>query len=116
MVDFSEVSPSFSYLFSVVLLACIVALMAFVISLFLFNGPYVDGYYKTGTVLRNLWGTRPINPDFDVYGYLKANKPKKKKHRGWFKIITGNQKNAKLIQNDADDDMDEPAQSMFIVN
>lgn len=101
VTDFSEISPSFSYVLSILLVTCVVGLTVLVVSLFFCRGPYVDGYYQKGTAATHIWGTRPVNPEFDVYGYLKANKPKKKKHRGWFKIVTGSKKNAKVIDPDS---------------
>lgn len=96
---------------SILLVTCVVGLTVFVVSLFFCKGPYVEGYYLKGTSISHIWGTRPVNPDFDVYGYLKANKPKKKKHRGWFKIVTGSKKNAKGV--DPDDVMD-PKKNFFV--
>jgi len=47
--------------------------------------------------LKDTWGVREINPDFDTYAYLKANKKKLRKRRNWFKFVTGNKRNAKTI-------------------
>ena len=97
VIDFSEVSPSFSYVMSILLTICVVGLAIFVISLLFCKGPYVDGYYEKNSALKDIWGVRQTDPDFDTYAYLKANKKKGKRRRGWFKFVTGNKLNAKTI-------------------
>ena len=92
VMDFSEVSPTLSYVVSAVLATLIVVLFALVITLLFCKGPYVDGYYKKGTALTHTWGRRPINPEFDSFGYLKANRKKFKKPKGWFRFILGAKK------------------------
>lgn len=72
--DFSEFSPSFSYMSAILILLVIVFVFALLICHFCCYGPYVSGYYMRGTLLQSLWGPRPINPEFDTEAYLKANK------------------------------------------
>ena len=90
VTDFTEFSPTFSYLASIALIILITGLTLFVISLLFRNGPYVAGYYQKRTAWTKIWGVRPADPEFDVYAYLRQNKAKRKKHRGWFKFVIGN--------------------------
>lgn len=90
VVDWSAVSPSFSYVSTLIITILAVALVVFIISLLFCGGPYVNGYYMKRTV-SNIWGSRPINPDFDTYAFLKANK-KQKKRKGWYKFNVGGKK------------------------
>ena len=73
VVDFSEASPTFSYIASIALLVLITGLCLFTISLLCCNGPYINGYYEKGTAIKDTWGARPLNPDFDAESYLEAN-------------------------------------------
>ena len=108
VADFTEFSPTFSYLFSLALMILITGLTVFVISLLFRNGPYVPGYYKKRTAWTKVWGVRPVNPDFDVYAYLKQNKRKRKRHRGWFKFVIG-KKNKEVQEYEAvDDELNSP--------
>ena len=94
--DFSESSPSFSYVVSILLGILVTGLIVFVFTLMFCKGPYVPGYYKKQTLLTSVWGNRPLNPDFDSYSYLKNNKKKSKKRRGWFKFVVGGKKPNKV--------------------
>ena len=66
VLDFSEFSPSFSYLSSLALILLIAGLTIFVVSLLFRNGPYVPGYYQKRTAWNRFWGVRPVDPDFDA--------------------------------------------------
>ena len=63
-------------------------------SLLCYNGPYIPGYYEKNTSLKDTWGVRPLNPEFDSELYLKENKVQRKKPAGWFRFTVGNSKNS----------------------
>ena len=58
VADFSEVVPSISYALSILSAICIVGLIIFVSSLLCCNGPYVEGFYKKHTALKDTWAVR----------------------------------------------------------
>lgn len=49
VVDFSQFSPGFQYIFALAVLLAAVALVAFLGFLFFRMGPWVPGFYKKGT-------------------------------------------------------------------
>jgi len=73
VADFSEVIPSISYAMSILVLICAVGLIIFIITLLCCNGPYVSGYYKKNTALKDTWAIRQVDPNFDISAYIKAN-------------------------------------------
>ena len=71
--DFSESSPTLQFWLSVLITMVIVALIAFVASLFCWNGPWISNYYSKGTSSVSIWQIRDCNPSFDSAHYLKQH-------------------------------------------
>lgn len=85
VVDFEDFSPSIQYLLSVVLVVGLISLIAFVISRFICNGPWIPGFYATeSTSTKSLLQVRKRNPEFDADGYLKEHPVPKAKPWGVF--------------------------------
>ena len=68
--DFSEFSPTLQFYLSVAVTVAMIALVAFVISLFFWNGPWIPNYYKKGTSAGSIMHKRPVNPFFNKDKYL----------------------------------------------
>ena len=49
---------------SLIIFILIVVYMGWLASLFVYNGPYLDGFYNTGTYLTSFWRARPFDTAF----------------------------------------------------
>ena len=87
VVDFNTIRPTYSYILTIVLVLLIGCLCLFTMSLLFYNGPYIPGYYQKHTAIKESWGVRPLNPEFDPTSHLEASKAKRRgKPKGWFKF------------------------------
>ena len=73
MKDFDEFSPTLQFCLSAAVTAAMIALVAFVISLFFWNGPWVPNCYSKGTSAGSIVQKRPLNPGFDREKYLREH-------------------------------------------
>jgi len=83
-------STTFNDISSALLAFVIAALLLLVISLLIFKGPQIPDYYEKGTVLKSLWGARPLDQSFDAKAYLRANR----RPKGWSKYVLNNLKDS----------------------
>lgn len=91
IADFSQFSPSFHFLSSILALLAIFGSVGYIIYLFYNRGPYVDGYYRKNTFSSSIWAPRPTNDAFDAKSYIKENRRKKSKiPSSWFRFRIGN--------------------------
>jgi len=76
VIQLSEPMPTFSYIFTVSFSLILSGMCLFLLTRLCFSGPYVKGFYKSGTALSHRWGLRPVNPSFDAQEYIKSRKAK----------------------------------------
>lgn len=71
--DFSDFSPSMQFGASITIAIATIALIAFVVSLLFYRGPWVSGFFLKGTSAYSIAEKRPLNPEFDAKKHIRDN-------------------------------------------
>lgn len=79
IVDFESFPSGVQWLTSVLVLACIVAYIAWLFSLFFKNGPFLEGFYEPGTYMAASWMARPFDTNFRAQNKLKKLEKRQKR-------------------------------------
>ena len=66
LVDFDNFSPSFQWILALLAMISICVYLAWLVSLFFVNGPYLDDFYVKGTAFMSLFHARPFNLEFNA--------------------------------------------------
>lgn len=66
LVDFEDTSPGFQWILSLLAMIGICVYLAWLVSLFFVNGPYLDNFYVKGTALQSIFHARPFNLEFNA--------------------------------------------------
>ena len=66
------------WIISLFVLIMITVYIAWLVSLFFFNGPFLQGFYTKGTVVKSLWNARKFDVDFGATQKVEAIKKAKK--------------------------------------
>mmetsp|Transcript_288 Transcript_288/g.389 ORF Transcript_288/g.389 Transcript_288/m.389 type:complete len:196 (+) Transcript_288:2720-3307(+) len=72
-------SVSVQWFLSLAVLLGIATYIAWLLSLFCCNGPYLRGFYRSGTLVESLWAPRPYSSDFGATGKAAQKRAKKLK-------------------------------------
>ena len=75
--DFDKEVTMTQYVFAIIAIIILSGLVAFLLSLYFWNGPWASGFFTKWTSTRSLVSVRPRNPSFDL-GKFKQENPKKK--------------------------------------
>lgn len=61
------------YVFAIIAVTLLSGLVAFTLSLYLWNGPWASGFFAKWTSTRSLMQVRPTNPSFDLKKFKQEN-------------------------------------------
>lgn len=70
---------SSEWVLGMIVLMAIAVYLAWLVSLFFKNGPYLEGFYDNGTAWSSLWSPRPFADDFNAINKVKEMRKAKRK-------------------------------------
>ena len=73
IADYQDFTPGFEFFIALGILLLIGALISFVVSLFMWKGPWVPGFFKKKTLMQSFFKVRERNLDFDAEKWLKEH-------------------------------------------
>ena len=79
LFDFEKIQPTVSYILSTVAIIVVFVYTLWLISLLFCLGPYLEGFYQSGSYFGSFWSARPFNENFNATEKNNLLKQKRKK-------------------------------------